>query len=175
MTTITNPGNFTSLSVNPSKDKTSTNIIIKGAFSTVKAGNSKKNLLGGKKASHTVHSSKRDKSSADLMEKLLSEITAKYKSNLCKDKNYLERIEKKTMITEIQMLAKALISCDKAQKKQHEHNEKNIKRVQADLLASEEQVKTSLKRQLKLEKENDHIRYSNANLLDSLCKQEAQS
>ena len=48
------------------------------------------------------------------MEKLLSEITAKYKGSLCKDKAYLERIEKKTMISEIQMLAKALISCDKA-------------------------------------------------------------
>lgn len=59
MNTITNPSNFTTLSVNPSKDnKTSTNIIIKGAFSTVKHSNSKKNLLGGKKA---AHSSKKEK------------------------------------------------------------------------------------------------------------------
>ena len=35
------------------------------------------------------------------MEKLLNEITSKYKSSLCKDKNYLERLDKKTMIQEI--------------------------------------------------------------------------
>ena len=51
--------------------------------------------------------SKKDKEKVtnDLMEKLLSEITTKYKTNLCKDPNYLQRLEKKTMIQEIQMLA----------------------------------------------------------------------
>jgi len=115
MTTLSNGGNLSL--VPPNKDcKTSTNIIIKGAFQTIKGKpSSKKNLLGKKALSQ----SKRD---ADLMEKLLSEITAKYKTNLCKDQGYLQRLEKKTMIQEIQMLAQALISCDKAQKKQNENN-----------------------------------------------------
>ena len=119
MTTLpSNAGNYTTLSLNPNKDsKTSTNIIIKGAFSTVKSGTStkqsKKNLLG-KKASSSTGLSKKDKQNHDLMEKLLTEITAKYKTHLCKNKDYLERLEKRTMIQEIQMLAQALISCDRA-------------------------------------------------------------
>ena len=106
MTTLsTNAGNYTTLSLGPNKDnKTSTNIIIKGAFSTVKNGatstkQSKKNLLG--KKTTATSQSKREKQNHDLMEKLLTEITAKYKTHLCKDKNYLERLEKKTMIQEI--------------------------------------------------------------------------
>ena len=102
------------------------------------------------------------------MEKLLSEITAKYKTHLIKSKDYLERLEKKTMIQEIQMLAQALISCDRAQKKQSEHNEKMVKRLQSELVASEDQVRTSLKRQLKLEKENDRIRNSYSQLLEQM-------
>ena len=39
---------------------------------------------------------------------------AKYKSHLCKSADYVQKLEKRTMIQEIQMLAQALISCDKA-------------------------------------------------------------
>ena len=73
------------------------------------------------------------------------------------------------------MLAQALISCDRAQKKQHENNEKVIKRLQAELLQSEDQVKTSLKRQLKMEKEYDRIQVSYSNLEQQLGSQEAHT
>ena len=66
------------------------------------------------------------------------------------------------------MLAQALISCDRAQKKQSEHNDKMVKRLQSELVASEDQVRTSLKRQLKLEKENDRIRNSYSQLLEQM-------
>ena len=73
------------------------------------------------------------------------------------------------------MLAQALISCDRAQKKQHENNEKVIKRLQAELLQSEDQVKTCLKRQLKMEKEYDRIQVSYSNLEQQLGSQEAHT
>lgn len=137
VTSLSNAGNFTTLSMGQGRDsKRSTNIIIKGAFSTVKAKSSKKNLLGKKT---TVNGqAKKEKSERDLMEKLLTEITAKYKPHLCKNKDYLERLEKKSMISEIQMLAQALISCDRAQKKQHDNNEKLIRRLRNELEQSEE-------------------------------------
>ena len=62
------------------------------------------------------------------------------------------------------MLAQALISCDRAQKKQNENNDKVIKRLQTDLVASEDQVKTSLKRQMKLEKDIEKTRATCAEL-----------
>ena len=43
-------------------------------------------------------SSKKDKATSDLMEQLLNEITSKYQDKKCKDLNYLQRLEKKTMI-----------------------------------------------------------------------------
>ena len=77
-----------------------TNIIIKGAtFDTKTAKNSKNKQT--KSAKKPVGSSKKEKAANDLMEKLLTEITAKYKTNLCKDQSYLQRLEKKTMIQEI--------------------------------------------------------------------------
>ena len=73
-----------------------TNIIIKGAFSTKAPGTTKsKKLTTATKKSSTA---KKEKTNSDLMEKLLTEITAKYKHNLCKDQAYLQRLEKKTMI-----------------------------------------------------------------------------
>ena len=89
----------------PSNNKDrKTNIIIKGGTFTTKTPKTSKNKQSnsGKKP---IGSSKREKAANDLMEKLLTEITAKYKTNLCKDQNYLQRLEKKTMIQEIQMLA----------------------------------------------------------------------
>ena len=109
----------------PSTKDRKTNIIIKGATFTSKPANKtpkSKQPTSGKKA----NASKKEKVSNDLMEKLLTEITAKYKTNLCRDQNYLQRLEKKTMIQEIQMLAQALISCDRAQKKHNQNNEKVI-------------------------------------------------
>ena len=44
------------------------------------------------------------------------------------------------------MLAQALISCDRAQKKHNQNNEKLIARLKEELVQSEEQVRTSLKR-----------------------------
>jgi len=138
VTSLSNAGNFTTLSMGQGRDsKRSTNIIIKGAFSTVKAKSSKKNLLG-KKTTTTSDKVKKEKSERDLMEKLLTEITAKYKPHLCKNKDYLERLEKRSMIAEIQMLAQALISCDRATKKQHDNNEKLIRRLKNELMQSEE-------------------------------------
>ena len=58
--------------------------------STRKAGQSSKKSKASK-----------EKASQDLMEKLLTEITAKYKQHLCKNADYLQRLEKKTMIQEI--------------------------------------------------------------------------
>ena len=51
------------------------------------------------------------------MEKLLSEITAKYRPNLVGNGAYYQKLEKRTMISEINMLAQALISSDRASKK----------------------------------------------------------
>lgn len=123
-----------------SKNKNSANIIIKGGTFTTKASvSSSKQIETKKGATNTKKSTKKEKSpQEDLMEKLLSEITGKYKPKLCKDQAYLQRLEKKTMIQEIQMLAQALISCDRAQKKQHENNEKVIKRLQSELIQSED-------------------------------------
>ena len=128
---------------------------------------SKKNLLGTKKSASKTTGTKSSTSpisDSDLMEKLLNEITAKYKTNLCKDQAYLQRLEKKTMIQEIQMLAQALISCDRAQKKQSDNHEKAVRRMQNDLVASEDQVKTSLKRLLKLEKEYEKLQVQSQDL-----------
>ena len=75
--------------------KRSTNIIIKGALTSVKSAKGLKKLAPPHSSSGKK---KKDTKSENLMEKLLSEITAKYKSNLCKDKTYLERLEKKTMV-----------------------------------------------------------------------------
>ena len=73
--------------------KRSTNIIIKGALTSVKSAKGLKKL-----PSSATKKSKTKEKSENLMEKLLSEITSKYKPNLCKDKQYLERLEKRTMI-----------------------------------------------------------------------------
>ena len=100
----------------PIKEKSVRNIIIKGGMFTSKSSQKpfgKKSVL--KKGSKSAKE-------RDLMEKLLTEITAKYKNNLCKNPKYLESLDKKSMIQEIQMLAQALISCDRAQKKQNENN-----------------------------------------------------
>ena len=82
----------------PNNKDRKTNIIIKGATFSVKPTATKtpksKQAASGKK----TNASKKEKAPNDLMEKLLTEITAKYKTNLCKDPNYLHRLEKKTMI-----------------------------------------------------------------------------
>ena len=81
----------------PSNKDRKTNIIIRGATFTAKPATKtpkSKQPTSGKKTNAT----KKEKVSNDLMEKLLTEITAKYKTNLCKDQNYLQRLEKKTMI-----------------------------------------------------------------------------
>ena len=94
---LSNAGNQTTLSMPQllkSNSKKSTNIVIKGAFATKPAAKTTSKKAATKKTS----TSKKDKSSGDLMEKLLSEITSKYKDKLCKDQSYLQRLEKKTMI-----------------------------------------------------------------------------
>lgn len=121
VTTLSNAGNHTMLSSMPqfmkeSRSKKSANIIIKGGAFTTKASiSSTKQTETKKGATNATKSTKKEKKpQEDLMEKLLSEITGKYKPKLCKDQAYLQRLEKKTMIQEIQMLAQALISCDRA-------------------------------------------------------------
>ena len=40
-------------------------------------------------------------STSDIIEQLVSEIKAKYKNHLCKNHEYLQRLDKRTMIQEI--------------------------------------------------------------------------
>ena len=100
------------------------------------------------------------------MEKLLNEVTSKYKPYLTSNQQYLQRLEKKTMIQEINMLAQALISSDRASKKQNDNNEKIIKRLQSELSEAEEQIKGQFKSQLILEKDLETQQMSQNQLLD---------
>ena len=70
------------------------------------------------------------------------------------------------MIQEINMLAQALISSDRASKKQNDNNEKIIKRLQSELSEAEEQIKGQFKSQLILEKELETQQMSQNQLLD---------
>jgi hypothetical protein len=102
ITALSNAVNYTTLSLpqlKPVMGKSVAKTIIKnGTPLNVKAVKSSKKNAKKVLLNKGLSLSSKEKSSSDLMEKLLTEITAKYKSSLCKDPNYLQRLEKKSMI-----------------------------------------------------------------------------
>jgi len=102
ITALSNAANYTTLSLpqlKPLKKKSTSKTIIKNGTLTLKSvKNAKKSANKKALLSKGTGLSAKEMASQDLMEKLLTEITAKYKSNLCKDPNYLQRLEKKSMI-----------------------------------------------------------------------------
>ena len=62
-----------------------TNIIIKGAFTTKSSNNHHFHNKTPKSKTKNATGSKKEKITNDLMEKLLTEITTKYKTNLYRD------------------------------------------------------------------------------------------
>lgn len=82
-----------------------------------------------------------------LVEKLLGEIVSKYNPNLTMNSAYLSRLEKKTMITEIRMLSKALIKSEKANHKLLDKQKAALKQVKADKMELDFRLQNSLRRQ----------------------------
>lgn len=80
----------------PIKEKSVRNIIVKGGIFTTKLAAKTAKKSASKKAAKGA--SGQISKEKDLMEKLLTEITAKYKGHLCKNPNYLQGLEKKSMI-----------------------------------------------------------------------------
>ena len=74
-----------------------------------------------------------EKTNRPLVEKLLAEITGKYTVAQIKDSCYLARLEKKSMIQEIKMLASALVSSEQSLKRVQDAARAKLKDVRLQL------------------------------------------
>ena len=66
----------------------------------------------------------------EVIERLISEIVSKYKNTTLQETPQLQRQERKTMISEIKMLAQALLNTDKQLRKQKEKDERLMAQMQ---------------------------------------------
>lgn len=69
--------------------------------------------------------------------KLLHDLVHKYKSTFVRDVSYLNKLEKKTMVEEIRMLAEALLHQERLYKKQLDMDQVMIKRLSSGVKEAE--------------------------------------
>jgi hypothetical protein len=92
-----------------------------------------------------------------LVEKLLAEIMSKYNPRFIDDSAYMSRFEKKSMVKEIRILSKALIKSEKTHLKITEKYNAHVRKWKEEKQETDFKLQSALRRQTKLEAENDAL------------------